>query len=291
MGLGRFSIGTATGAIVATGSANAAIWACRWANTSIRALIERLRVNAVVTGTITTAVPYDLEVYLARNFTVAPSTNATASTLTGNNAKRYTSLDANTMEGVYTLATQAAGMVSTMTNIGKNAGVYKWTASAAGGAGVFYCEADAGGNPSLAEPSAVRVSGVDQTLAAAAASLPIGSYFYGDGDTLGYDTVYVHLAGGTDPDAGATGVVEHWVGAVYDLGTPFARVAGATGTVIGTQFFGGTMVDLINSRMGSEIILAENQGLVIRAPLAGPATGTFRVAINLDWREVGATWI
>jgi hypothetical protein len=236
------------------------------------------------------AVPYDLEVYLARNFTVIPTTNATASTLTGYNTRRSTGLDGTNMAGVYTLATQAAGMISTMTNIGKNTGVYKWTASVAGGAGVFRCEADAGGDPSLAAPTAVRVSGVDQTLAAAAAALPIGSYFYGDGDTLGYNTVYVHLADGSDPDAGASGVVEHWAGAVYDLGTPLARVAGATGTVIGTQFF-GNMIDLINSRVGSEIILEENQGLVIRAPLAGPATGTFRVAVNLDWREVGSTWL
>lgn len=280
MGLGRYSIATASGAIVATGSANALIWSCRWTNADFRAVIERLRVHAVVTGTITTAVPYDLAVYRARSFTVAPSSNGVAATLSGNS--RRSGVDTPLMAQVYTLDTAAAGVVATRTSI--RSATYKWTASPAGGTGAFYVEAQAGGNPSLAEPSAVRENGVDMTLAATAVDLPAGSYFYGDADTLGYNTVYVHLSDGADPDSKAAGYVEHFVGAAFtEDAHPLARVSGASGTVIGTQFFGG-VVTLLDQ---DGIVLGKNEGLTIRAPLAGPATGTFRVCVNLDWREVG----
>lgn len=277
MGLGRYGIGTATGLVAATGSANALIWACRCVDK--RTVVERLRVNAVVTGTITAAVPYDLAVYFARNFTVVPTTNAIAAILTGQGFKTA-SVDAPLLGGLWTLNTQAAGMVSTNTSI--RTAALKWTASVAGGAGVFYVELAAGGNPTLAEPSMVRAGGVDLSLASAVAALPAGSYWYGDGDTLGFSTVYVHLADDSDPDSKAVGYVEHWLGAVFDQDThPLVCVSGATGTVIGTQFFGG-MANLIDDE---EIELAPNEGLVVRAPLAGPATGTFRVNVNMAWLE------
>lgn len=195
MALGRYSVATATGAIVATGSADALIWACRWTSAVARCLIERIRVNAVVTGTITTAVPYDLAAYFATAFTVAPTTDATAATLSGRNGKRKTSgVDTTLMGGIYTLTTVAAGMT----------------------------------------------------------------------------------------------------GQTYTLDTqPLARISGATGTAIGSQFFGvGMPADLIRykrdayDRNENGIVLEAGEGLAIRAPLAGPATGTFRVCVNCDWREI-----
>jgi len=282
---GAYSLGASTGLIVATGAANAVIWACRWTDTARVALIERLRVNAVVTGTITTAVPYDLAAYFVRSFTVAPSTGGVAATLTAN--QRQSSSDAMLMSSIYSLDTAAIGMTSTLTSI--RATAYKWTASAAGGAGSFYCEASGGGTPSLASPSKVRENGVDMTLAAAVAALPAGSYWYGDGDTLGYNTVYVHLADDADPDTKDAGWIDHFVGAVFTVDPhPLARISGATGTVIGTQFFGNGPVILLDYKRGDEVRLAANQGIVLRAPLAGPATGTFRVSVSMDWREAGA---
>lgn len=291
MGLGRYSLGTASGLIVATGAVDALIWACRWTHATHRAVIERLRVNAVVTATITTAVPYDLAAYFASAFTVfAPSTGV-AATLT-KNKRKTAGIDESSMSAIYTLNTAAAGM-STRTEIVK-AGVYRWTASAAGGAGVFYCELNAGGNPNLASPSAVRASGVDMTLASAVAALPAGNYWYGDGDTLGFSTVYVKLADSTDPDTKSDGYVEHFVGAVFTPDThPLARISGLTGTVVGTQFFGAAPAPLIDYQRDSDdldgkgaIVLGQNEGIALRAPLAGPATGTFRVCVNLDWREI-----
>ena len=183
---GVYSIGVATGAIVATGSAGAVIFTCRWTETDRLCVIERIRVNAVVASTITAAVPYDLAAYFVTDYTVAPTTSATAATLTGRNQNRRTGGTATAL-AIYTLTTVAAGITG-------------------------------------------------QTMTADSQAL--------------------------------------------------ARISGASGTVIGTQFFGG-MATLIDSNEDHPVILAANEGLSIQAPLAGPATGTFRVAINMDWHEVG----
>lgn len=284
MALGRYSIATATGALVATQAAGETLWAARWTSSTTKARIESLRVNAAVTGTIVTAVPYDLAVYFAKSFTVNAA--AGGATLTGRNGAFRTAYSATGFGGIYTHSTDAVGL-STMTSI--RSASYKWTASVAGGAGSFRAEAGAGGDPSLATPSAIRENGVDMTLASAVASLPAGSYWYGDSDTLGYNTVVVHLADGADPDSKDAGWLEHWVGAVFTKDTQaLARISGATGTVIATQFFGAGPSELIKCDRGDEIELGENEGLVIQAPLAGPATGTFRVAVNLRWYEVSA---
>lgn len=284
--LGNYSMATATGLIVATGAANATVWACRWTDSAKRAVINALRLNAVVTGTITTAVPYDLAAYFVKNFTVIPASGVTAATLTGRNGARKTSFDAPLMGGIYALDTAAAGM---STAISIRSASYRWTLSTAGGAGVYYCELVGGGNPTLATPAAVRENDVDMTLASAVNAISAGQYWYGDGDTLGFSTVYVKLSDGTDPDGKAAGYVTHWVGAVFTPDAqPLARISGATGTVIGTQFFGAGMpASLLGGYpAGQELELGQNEGIIIRAPLAGPATGTFRVGVNLDWREV-----
>lgn len=191
MGLGRYSIAMATGQIVATGAADALIFACRWTDPAKRALIERLSVNAVVTGTITTAVPYDLAAYFASSFSVAPTTDILAATLTGrNNARRTAGVDATLMNGIWVLTTAAAGIT---------------------------------------------------------------------GQTFTLDS------------------------------QPLARISGATGTAIGSQFFGAGMpAKLLDYKNDEEVVLGVNEGIAIRAPLAGPATGTFRVAVNMDWREIVA---
>lgn len=69
---------------------------------------------------------------------------------------------------------------------------------------------------------------------------------------------------------------------------PLARISGTTGTVTGTQIFGLAPQYLWSPRDAGDypLILAQNEGINIVAPLAGPATGTFNVVISLDWMEV-----
>jgi hypothetical protein len=149
-------------------------------------------VGACVTGTITTAVPYNLQLLLARGFTVSPTTSiGTTGTLSGGNAKRRTAMGTPLMGGIWILGTAAAGMT---------------------------------------------------------------------GQTLGNDT------------------------------DPHSVIAGGSGTVIGTQFFGPNPTALwdCDATNRHPIVLAQNEGLAIQAPLAGPATGTFQVAVHVDWMEVAA---
>lgn len=69
---------------------------------------------------------------------------------------------------------------------------------------------------------------------------------------------------------------------------PLARVTGQTGTVTGTQVFGSVPQYLWQPRDAGDypLILAQNEGINVVAPLAGPATGTFNVVVAVDWMEV-----
>jgi len=72
-------------------------------------------------------------------------------------------------------------------------------------------ELAAGGDPSIDEPASVRAGGTDLTLASAVGAIAAGGYWYGDGDTLGYNTVYVKLADSADPDGKAADYVTYFV--------------------------------------------------------------------------------
>lgn len=74
---------------------------------------------------------------------------------------------------------------------------YKWTASG-GGTNEYYCELLAGGDPSLTTPPRVTLDGADATEGTVGA-LADHEWGYGDGDTLGYSTIYFADATG-DPD-------------------------------------------------------------------------------------------
>jgi hypothetical protein len=184
---GAYSVGVATGAVAATSSAGAVLFSFRWTSASKLAVIENVRVNAVVTGTITTSVPYQLALYAARSFTVDYTTNTATATMTGNNAKRRTSMATSGVGSILTLTTVAAGM-----------------------------------------------TGATSTL-----------------DTQ-----------------------------------PLAMIAGNSGTVVGTQFFGAGWNWLWGATGGMHpLVLAANEGFIVAAPLAGPASGTYTVSVGVDWVE------
>lgn len=92
-----------------------------------------------------------------------------------------------------------------------NTAIYRWVLSASGTA-EYYVELLAGGDPSLVSPNGVRI---DPTVFTELRQknklgfLPTGEWGYGDNDTLGFNTVYVRLDDGTDPDTKATGFIDH----------------------------------------------------------------------------------
>lgn len=76
---------------------------------------------------------------------------------------------------------------------------YKWTESAE--AGVYYVELKAGGDPSFdAQPDAITMDGQRISNQETFANIEDHEWYYGDEDTLGYNTVYFKDATG-DPDS------------------------------------------------------------------------------------------
>lgn len=78
-------------------------------------------------------------------------------------------------------------------------GEWKWTASGSG-TNEYYLEAAAGGDPGIgAEPAQLTEDGAPMN-GGTAGSLTAGTWDYGDNDTLGFNTIYVRLSDGVDPD-------------------------------------------------------------------------------------------
>jgi hypothetical protein len=104
---------------------------------------------------------------------------------------------------------RAAGMQETIsgTVTSIRTAALRWIVSSAG-AGIFYVELVAGGDPSIANPVAVRENGEDMIRNTVAASLLPGQFFYGNVDTLGFSTVYVRLTDDADPDSKALAYVQ-----------------------------------------------------------------------------------
>jgi hypothetical protein len=75
---------------------------------------------------------------------------------------------------------------------------YEWTAttSTTSGASVYYCQLAAGGNPGLDLPAELAIDDIVATQGSLSAGLTDHQWAYGNVDTLGYNTIYVCLAGG-----------------------------------------------------------------------------------------------
>ncbi len=70
---------------------------------------------------------------------------------------------------------------------------------------------------------------------------------------------------------------------------PMGRVQGNSGTATGTQFFAQPNPQPLYTRDNNDhhpIVLKQNEGFVIQNPLAGPATGTFSILVQVEWGEV-----
>ena len=81
---------------------------------------------------------------------------------------------------------------------------YKWTSSG-GGANEYYLELTGGGDPTAIDPVEVLLDDVS-LVKGTVGSLADETWGYGDGDTLGYDTVYIADATG-DPDVSGVTLV------------------------------------------------------------------------------------
>jgi hypothetical protein len=136
--------------------------------------------------------------------------------------------------------------------------IYRWTASA-GGTDEYYCEAGAGGDPSLTASGSVTLDGCyNLATEGTAGSLAAGEYDWADNDSLGFTTLYVRLTNGLDPDdmiaRGQPGYVAYGVG-----GTDYSQQAAAqlSLTDIATDATGMTLTSTVGgftSAMKNNII-------------------------------------
>lgn len=106
----------------------------------------------------------------------------------------------------------------------------KWTASAAGGTGVFSVDLQAGGDPTITNPQVVREGGLDMRRATSISSIQKGEFIYGDFDTLGFSTIYVKLSDSADPDSKALDFLER-VASVTEIDYKFRDSSFELGTV------------------------------------------------------------
>lgn len=84
---------------------------------------------------------------------------------------------------------------------------YRWVLSGHGTA-EYYCELAAGGDPGITlEPSDVLINALPVCKGILGA-LALGEYGWGDNDSLGFNTVYVRLSDGTDPDSKTAAYVQ-----------------------------------------------------------------------------------
>jgi hypothetical protein len=69
----------------------------------------------------------------------------------------------------------------------------------------------------------------------------------------------------------------------------FGMALGGSGTTKGAQP-AVAMADLFNPRAGEEqpIVLSQNEGVIVRSVLTGPADGTFRFALDMAWAEMSS---
>ena len=75
---------------------------------------------------------------------------------------------------------------------------WRWLISGLG-TGEYYLDKPDGGNPYLDEPKKLEFNGIEATPGILG-SLAADEWAFGDNDALGYETIYVRLAGDLDPD-------------------------------------------------------------------------------------------
>ena len=81
----------------------------------------------------------------------------------------------------------------------------KWTVSGSG-TDEYWADLLGGGDPSISSPGGVDANDL-QLTPGTVGSLAVGEWDYGDNDANGFNTVYVRLLDGADPDSKAAGYV------------------------------------------------------------------------------------
>lgn len=105
---------------------------------------------------------------------------------------------------------------------------YTWTLSGSGTA-EYYLRTSGSADPGISTPGAIYGGG-SAFSSGSLGSLATSRYGYGDNDTLGYSTIYVRLADGTDPDSKALDFVQLYQ---IPVATDHVRIPAGSGAITG----------------------------------------------------------
>lgn len=154
--------------------------------------------------------------------------------------------------------TSAYATASNWTPIGIVNSTYRWTLSGSGTSN-YYLELAGGGNPSLSQPSAVQENGSALTGGTAGA-LTASQWGWGNVDALGFSTIYVRLAGSSDPDSQAIDYVTY---TRIPVSNDDVRFPAGAGDVAGTDQSAVALASFIVEEGFSEAIASSTTWLRI----------------------------
>ena len=180
-------------------------------------------------------------------------------------------------------------------------GTYKWTLSGSG-TNEYYMEMAAGGEPDIFQNNVWYMS-PDETLyvnsnnidrsdgrVGALVSDPVGqnpngTWGWDDNDSLGFNTLYVRLPDGTDPDTKASGYITAQMWEPYTAGTPGSL--GATEYSLGDHDSLG--YDTLYVSFSPSVY--ETHHLDYMVGTTGTANGTDWEKCRIQWGVSGGSWV
>lgn len=168
---------------------------------------------------------------------------------------------------------------------------YSWTLSGSGTAN-YYLRTAANGNPGVSTPGTTTgaITGNDLSFASGTpGSLAVSQFGYGDADALGYNTIYVRLADGTDPDGKPLDFVKLYQ---VPVATDNVRLPAGAGAMVGYDFTGVAWGDFVVEEGYSGAIGSATLPLMIDPDLFDfSGSGTSYIysigAISHDVRKAG----
>lgn len=168
---------------------------------------------------------------------------------------------------------------------------FSWTASGSG-TNEYYCRTAANANPGfVASPptsNGVFINGSAATKGTAG-SLSAGTWGFGNNDTLGYNTVYVRLSGGGDPDAQADNHIYFQQMPQAGENVRFAIDSGSITSATGLDQSGVAINDFIVEKGYAGTIGSASLGYLLIDPDRFEFNGSGECWINLTTAAISAT--
>lgn len=170
---------------------------------------------------------------------------------------------------------------------------YRWLLSGSGTAN-YYLDLSGGGNPGISTPGTTSgaITGDDAAFTnGTAGSLTVSQFGYGDADTLGYNTIYVRLADGADPDTKAVDFVKLYQ---IPVATDHVRIPAGAGAITGVDQSSVAIGDFIVEEGYAGAIGSKTAPLRIdpdKFEFAGTGTSYIDIGsanISPDVRDAGA---